>query len=90
MEEKVQALRDLLDGTQDEQLDIPDELLDEIAGGLGSGEAVLLFRKMARAKKAGKSMEELIGDLKKGNTASAKPLSPEHLEEIETFIQRFW
>ncbi len=30
MEEKVQALRDLLDGTLDEQLDIPDELLDEI------------------------------------------------------------
>ena len=90
MEEKVQALRDLLDGTLDEQLDIPDELLDEIAGGLGSGEAVLLFRKMARAKKAGKSMDDLINDLKKGNDANAKPLSREHLEEIEIFIQRFW
>ena len=90
MEEKVQALRDLLDGTLDEQLDIPDELLDEIAGGLGSGEAVLLFRKMARAKKAGKSMDDLMNDLKKGNDANAKPLSREHLEEIEIFIQRFW
>ncbi len=90
MEDKVQAAKDLASKAREEGFDIPDELLEEVAGGLGSGEAVLLFRKMARAKKAGKSMDDLINELRKADTTDKDALGSEHLKEVETFIQRFW
>ena len=89
MEDKAQSMDELLKAAGEEGIEIPDELLESVAGGLNTNETVRLFQAMARSKRSGKTMNVFLAELKDGVSVLGK-LDDKDYNEAVAFVKHYW